>query len=136
MWNKKQLTIIGMVLGCAGAGAAAQTVYRCASAYSQVPCTGGHVIDTSETMQTQQDGKGPSAAERDAKAAAALERDRLRLEANAAPAYIPRPQESAAKSRTGANKPRKVEEFTALAPARTGDGKKQKKKKKKAAGKY
>ena len=129
MKKTTQLAIIGTVLGAACMGAAAQTVYRCGSAYSQAPCTGGQVIDTSETLQTGQHGKGPSAAERDAKLAATLERDRLRLEANAAPAYIPR-QEPAAKPRKGADKPRKLEQFTAMAPAKPGDGKNQKKKKK------
>ena len=133
MKKTTQLAITGMVLGAACMGAAAQNVYRCGSTYSQAPCTGGQVIDTSETLQTGQHGKGPSAAERDAKLAATLERDRLRLEANAAPAYIPQ-QEPAAKPRKGADKPRKIEQFTAMAPAKPDDGKKQKKKKK-AAGK-
>jgi hypothetical protein len=133
MKKTTQLAIIGMLLSSACMSAAGQTVYRCGSTYSQAPCTGGQVIDTSETMQTAQHGKGPSAAERDAKLAATLERDRLRLEANAAPAYIPR-QTPAAKLQKGADKPRKLEQFTAMAPAKPGDGKKPKKKKT-AAGK-
>ena len=133
MKKTTQLAVTGMVLGAACMGAAAQTVYRCGSTYSQAPCTGGQVIDTSETLQTQQYGKGPSAAERDAKLAATLERDRLRLEANAAPAYIPL-QAPATKPRKGADKPRKLEQFTAMAPAKPDDGTKPKKKKK-AAGK-
>ncbi|MGE0333495.1 MAG: hypothetical protein AB7P37_22675 [Ramlibacter sp.] len=136
MKRTAQLAITGVMFGAACMGAAAQTVYRCGSAYSQAPCTGGQVIDISETLQTGQHGKGPSAAERDAKAAAALERDRLRLEANAAPAYIP-PQAPAAKPRKNGDRPRKLEQFTAMAPAKPGDAGKQKKnkKKKKAAGK-
>lgn len=134
MKKTTQLAITGMMLGAACMGAAAQTVYRCGSTYSQAPCTGGQVIDTSETMQTGQHGKGPSAAERDAKLAANLERERLRLEANAAPAYIPRQEPAAKKPRKGADRPRKPEQFTAMVPARPDKGKKQEKKKK-AAGK-
>ncbi len=133
MKRTKQLAITGMVLGAACMGTAAQTIYRCGSAYSQAPCTGGQVIDTSETLQTGSHGKDPSAAERDAKAAAALERDRLRLEANAAPAYIPQ-QAPAAKPRKSRDKPQKLEQFTAMAPAKPGSADKRKKKKK-AAGK-
>jgi hypothetical protein len=133
MKKKTQLALTGMVIGAACMGAAGQTIYRCGSAYSQVPCTGGQVIDTSETLQTGPHGKGPSAAERDAKLAAALEQDRLRLEANAAPAYIPL-REPAAKPRKGADKPRKLEQFIAMVPAKPGDEEKRKKKKK-AAGK-
>jgi hypothetical protein len=133
MRKTTQIAITGMVLGAACMGAAAQIVYRCGSTYSQAPCLGGQVIDTSETMQTGQHGKGPSAAERDARLAANLEQERLRLEANAAPAYIPR-QAPAAKPRKGADRPRKPEQFTAMVPARPDDGEKQKKKKK-AAGK-
>lgn len=129
MKKTTQLAITGLALAAACVGAAGQTVYRCGSTYSQAPCMGGQVIDTSETLLTGQSGNGPSPAERDAKLAATLERDRLRLEANAAPAYIPR-QEPAAQPRKGADKPRKLELFTAIAPAKPDGGKKQKKKKK------
>ena len=128
-----RLAIIGMALAAPCAGAAAQSVYRCGTAYSQTPCAGGQVIDTSETLQTQQQGKGPSAAERDAKAAAALEKERLRQEASAAPAYIPPSKEPADKRRKGAGKPQKLEQFTAIAPVRPGEEKKKKKEKKKKA---
>lgn len=131
MKKTTQLALTGILLAAACMGTAGQTIYRCGSAYSQAPCTGGQVIDTSETLQTGPHGKGPSAAERDAKLAATLEQDRLRLEANAAPAYIPR-QEAAAKPRKGAHKLRKLEQFTAMAPAKPGDGEKRKKKKKTA----
>ncbi len=135
MKNTTRLALIGMALGSACLGTAAQSVYRCGSAYSQAPCTGGQVIDTSETLQTQQKGKGPTAAERDAKAAAALEKERLNLEARAAPAYIAHPRQAADQAREGMAKSRKLEQFTAVAPARPGDEKKKSKKKKKAAAK-
>jgi len=126
---------MGMALGAACMGAVAQTVYRCGSAYSQAPCTGGQAIDISETLQTRQPGQGPLAAERDAKAAAALERERLRLEAGAAPAFIMKPGQPANQRPKAADKPRKLEQFKAVAPARADDQKKKPKKKKKAEAK-
>ena len=135
MKNTTRLALIGMALGAACLGTAAQSVYRCGSAYSQAPCTGGQVIDTSETLQTQQKDKGPSVAQRDAKAAAVLEKERLSQEARAAPAYIAHPSAPAAQPRKVIAKPRKLEQFTAVAPAKPGDGKKKPKQKKKAAAK-
>ena len=44
--------IMGLALVAACTGAGAQTVYRCGSAYSQAPCTGGQGIDNPETPQT------------------------------------------------------------------------------------
>ena len=132
MMNTHLLAGIGMAIGCACMGVTAQTVYRCGSSYSQAPCAGGQVVDTSDTMHTGQPGRGASAAERDAKAAAALEKDRLQLQAQAAPAYIPPSKEPAAQARKGAGKPRKPEQFTAVAPARPDDPKEKKKKKKSA----
>ena len=135
MKNTARLALTGMALSLACLGTGAQSVYRCGSTYSQAPCTGGQVIDTSETLQTQQKGKGPTAAERDAKAAAALEKERLSQDARAAPAYIAHPSAPAAQPRKGIAKPRKLEQFTAIAPARPGDEKKKPKKKKKPAAK-
>ena len=135
MKNTTRLALIGMALGSACVVTNAQSVYRCGSAYSQAFCTGGQVIDTSETLQTQQKGKGPTVAERDAKAAAALEKERLSQDARAAPAYIAHPRQAADQPRKGIAKPRKLEQFNAVAPARPGDEKKKPKKKKKAAAK-
>ncbi len=130
MKYKTRLALIGMAMGAACLGTAAQSVYRCGNAYTQAPCTGGQVIDTSETLQTQPKGKGPSAAERDAKAAAALEKERLSQEANAAPAFIANTAKSAAQPRKAADKSGKLQQFTAIAPAKPdGDTKKSKKKK-------
>ena len=125
--------IMGLALVAACTGAGAQTVYRCGNAYSQAPCTGGQVIDTSETLQTRQPGSGPSAAQRDARAAQALEKERLHLEARAAPAFIPPPREGTASGRKAAGKLNKPDQFTAVVPAKPGEKHKPKKKKKTSA---
>jgi len=131
MKKTTQLAIMSMAIsmGMASLNAAAQQVYRCANAYSQAPCPGGEVIDVREPLQTSQPGTGRLAAQRNARAAAILEQDRLKLEANAAPAYIPKAPQAAA-LRKVASKPRKLEQFTAVAPAKPGADKKKKKEKK------
>lgn len=139
--KKTPFAAIGMLIAAVSAGAGAredagaQTIYRCGNAYSQAPCKGGNVIDASETLQTRTPATAPSAAQRDARTAAILEQDRLRLEAQAAPAYIPQPQPPtpAEKPAKRLVKPHKPEQFTAIAPAKPGEGKKKKKKKKAAA---
>ena len=130
MKKTTRIALTGIALAIACLHAAAQSVYRCGSAYSEAPCAGGQVIDTSETMQTRPQGTGPSAAQRDAKAAAELEKERLALEARAAPAVITNLAPPAVPSRKSADKPRKLEQFTAVVPAKPGDDKKKPRKKK------
>lgn len=129
--------MLGMALGAACLCAVAQTVYRCGSTYGQTPCEGGQVIDTRDPLSTQQAGKNPGAAERDAKAAAALEKDRLQLEARAAPAFVPAATQPVAASRQAAGRLHKPELFTAVEPVKPGNTKKKpgRKQKKKATAK-
>lgn len=129
MKKTTRLAAIGMAGLCACLTAVAQNVYRCGNTYSQAPCAGGQVIDVTDPPPQQQ-AKGTSATERDLKAAAILERDRLRQEANAAPAYIPASAKEPAARQAG-DKPRKLDQFRAVAPAKPGDGKKKSAKNKK-----
>lgn len=118
---------LASLFACLGLGSAgAQTIYRCGNSYSQAPCAGGQVIEAAEPPASGPQARGTSAMERDLNAAAILEKDRLRLEANAARAYIPPPAAAGREAR--AAKPRKPEQFTAKAPGKPQDKKKPKKK--------
>ena len=105
-------------------------------AYSQAPCDGGRAIAAEPAPSADQRRAALDAAQRDAKAADALEKERVQQEAHAAPAYIPAPRTEAAfephKSPEKAAT-RKLDVFTASAPvtkvARESAGKKPAKKK-------
>ncbi|MBX3655227.1 MAG: hypothetical protein KF686_13675 [Ramlibacter sp.] len=104
------------------AGAIAQNAYKCGNTYSQAPCAGGQVVDTQDERTAQQRADTRSAAQRDAKTAAAMEKDRLRQEAQAAPAYIPptRAPADPPPAQPVMTKPKKPAYFTAVAPAKPG----------------
>ena len=145
----KTTTILAALLLTA-AGAQAEQVWRCGSTYSQQPCAGGtpvQVEDARSAAQSQQAGKQ---AQRDAKAADAMEKSRLALEAKAPQAsVIPLPERATPDAPstpevTRAEKPKashakkkvaRSEYFTAVAPGKPGDKKTAKKKsaKKKSA---
>jgi len=137
------------------AGVSAQnTVYRCGNSYSQSPCAGGKVVEVEDGRSEAQGAQTRSAAERDARNAAVMEKDRLRQDARAAPAYIGvpaaaaavaapvEPAKKAAKDRTkepaksrakaGPGKPHKPEQFVAAVP---GSAEKAKAARKKATAK-
>lgn len=64
--------------------ASAQTVYRCGAdgrSYSQTPCAGGRVVDVDDARTPEQQQQAQTAADRDARLGAALERDRRMEEA-------------------------------------------------------
>lgn len=131
-----RIAIIFIALHAAMTGALAQNAYKCGNTYSQAPCAGGTVVDADDARSTDQKRQTGAAAQRDARAAAALEKERLAQEAKAAPAYIPPAREAQADTRKPAvmTKPEKPKYFTAIAPAKPGDAKaKQDKTKKKAA---
>ncbi len=131
MRRATRLAVIGLAWAGACLGASAQNVYRCGNSYSQSACSGGQVIDTGPAQPAQTTkAPGTSAVERDLKAAAILEKDRLQLQANAAPAYIPaaaREPARAPNTAKGPGKPRKPDQFTAVAPGKSGKDKKDKK---------
>jgi len=117
-------------------GAAAQnTAYRCGNSYSQSPCADGRVVDVQDGRTPSQAAQTSVAAGRDARAADAMEKDRLRQQAQAAPAYVaPAPAAATAPPATpatagmaeargkkkprqaGPGKPAKPEQFTAVVP--------------------
>ncbi|RYX94219.1 MAG: hypothetical protein EOO28_15645 [Comamonadaceae bacterium] len=121
----------------ASSGALAQAVYRCGSIYSQSPCASGKVIDVADARTAEQKKLSESVAQRDGKTADAMEKARLRQEAQAAPAFIvqstakpadkaPRPEKKPAAKKHAA-KPL-PHDFTAT------DGKKKEKAPKRKAG--
>ena len=125
-------TAIVFIAACSAlTWAGAQNIYKCGSVYSQAPCPGGTVVQTDDPRSAEQQRQTAAAAQRDAKAAAALEKDRLKQEAQRAPAYIPAPRQEAARSASGPvmTRPEKPKHFTAIAPAKPGDAKADKKKK-------
>ena len=102
-----------------GAGLA-QTVYRCGESYSQQPCPGGKPVEADDPRSESQRKQTQQATQRDAKAAAAMEKSRLKEEAKPAQAIIPPPKtneaQQARKAASGAAA-RKPAHFTAVSPA-------------------
>jgi hypothetical protein len=135
----QKLRIAAICLAAAGwiAPAAAQAVYRCGNSYSQQPCAGGSPVETQDARSASQRAQTTQAAQRDAKAASAMEKDRLKNEAKPAQAYIPAPKEPELAPEDGnlaqPAKARKPALFTAVSPRKPGDthAKKKKKAKKK-----
>jgi hypothetical protein len=115
--------------------AGAQAIYRCGDSYSQKPCPGGKVVDVDDARSASQKSQTDQAVRRDAKAADAMEKERLKEEARPAPVAMPpaKPPEPAKPAAASGTK--KPEQFTAVAPKKPGDpaGKKKKKAKKKDA---
>lgn len=61
--------------------AAAQTAYRCGNSYSQSPCANGTAVDISDTRSAAQKRDADEAARRNAQAADAMEKTRMKEEA-------------------------------------------------------
>jgi hypothetical protein len=131
--------LAALILATAAAGAlpaGAQEIYRCGDSYSQKPCPGGALVQAQDARSASQREQTSQAAQRDAKAASALEKARLKEEAKPVAAYIPVPKAEAEEKNAGARKPdkaRKPEYFTAAAPRKPGEaatGKNKKAKKK------
>jgi hypothetical protein len=131
--------LAALILATAAAGAlpaGAQEIYRCGDSYSQKPCPGGALVQAQDARSASQREQTSQAAQRDAKAASALEKARLKEEAKPVAAYIPAPKAEAEEKNAGARKPgkaRKPEYFTAAAPRKPGEaatGKNKKAKKK------
>ena len=70
-------------------GAVAQKIYRCGSSYSQVPCADGVVIDAQDSRSKIQKSQTDAAAKADAATASAMEKERLKQEAQALSANKP-----------------------------------------------
>lgn len=107
--------------------AGAQAIYRCGDSYSQKPCPGGKLVEADDARSAGQKAQTDQAVRRDAKAADALEKARLKEEAKPAQLVMPpKPQEPARPAAKPALK--KPEQFTAVAPKKPGDTVKKKKK--------
>lgn len=118
----------------AGAGpAAAEEIYRCGDSYSQKPCPGGKLVQVEDARSASQKSQTDQAARRDAHAADAMEKARLKEEAKPAPVGmpLPRPDEASkegANTVAGAKKAKKPVHFTAVSPRQPGDKAAKKKK--------
>jgi len=110
--------------------AAAQAIYRCGNSYSQQPCPGGKIVDADDARSASQKSQTDQAVRRDAKAAEALEKARLKEEAIPAQVLLPpaKPQGATLKSVVTPTL-KKPDQFTAVAPKKPGEAVKKKKKK-------
>ena len=79
--QNRHLNALFLIAACAlSTGATAQNVYKCGSNYSQTPCPGGVVIETTDQRSSAQKTQTDLATARDAKVADAMEAARLRKE--------------------------------------------------------
>jgi hypothetical protein len=76
------------VLASAVASAAAQPIYRCGNAYSQVACLQGELIDAADPRSEAQRAEAVRVAAEDRRLAAQMQRDRLAEEAALAPKVV------------------------------------------------
>ena len=125
---KKRLAIAAAVSACLFPGlAASQNIYRCGDTYSQQPCAGGKVVQTDDARSASQRADTTQASQRDAKAADAMEKARLKEEAKAAPANVLQPvvkgPEAGEKNAPVMVTPKNVPHFTAIAPKKPGEPK-------------
>ena len=137
---QKILSIAALCLAAGGwiAPAAAQAIYRCGNSYSQQPCPGGTLVPADDARSEDQRSQTSLASKRDAQAADAMEKARLKEEAKPAQAVMPPakageiPQQE--RKTVVEGKAKKPAYFTAVA-RKPGDTqpKKKKKAKKKAA---
>jgi len=68
------------------AGAATTPIYRCGQTYSQTPCAGGHIIESSDPRSAAQRTEARRLAEREKALAEKMERERRAAEKAAAKA--------------------------------------------------
>jgi hypothetical protein len=125
----KQIVFLTLALAAAGAGA--QQVYRCGSSYSQQPCPGATVVDTSDRVSASDASRARAVAQSDAQRADAMEKARLAQEKQAPKAVVMGPKAAASapvakppvKHAKGKKTEKTPEQFTAVVP---GTGKKHK----------
>ena len=114
--------------------AQAQTIYRCGASYSSSPCDGAALVAADDARSAAQRAQADAATRRDARLADGLEKERIRMEAKAAPAVIlasAPPGEATQRSADKAaakGKLKKPEQFTAVSPKKPGDTTPKKKK--------
>ena len=120
-------TIAVLLVACGGAWA--QPIYRCGAEYSQTPCPGSKVVESSDPRSAAQRAEAVRVAAEDRRRAARLERERRELERASRPAGAtgfhgrPPPAEAAAsaterqksKKKSGV-KAAKTTDFVAVEP--------------------
>jgi hypothetical protein len=123
--KKKQLKILaGLALALACAAAGAQGVYRCGDTYSQQPCPGGAPLAAQDSRSAAQQAQTTQATQRNAKAADAMEKSRLKEEAkpiSEGRVALPARQEVTPPDEPVLTKPKKPQYFTASAPKKPGE---------------
>ena len=133
MQGKLALAIIFIALGARVSSTQAQNIHKCGTTYSQQPCPGGSVVETgiAPAPTPTQKAQADAATRRDEKTAAAMEKARLKAEAQPAAAYIPPARTEVPEPIRPAAKPKKPEVFVATVPQKPGEKAHKKKKTKK-----
>ncbi|MDO9195067.1 hypothetical protein [Rhodoferax sp.] len=106
-------------------GAMAQNIYKCGDTYSQTPCPGGAIVDAADQRTPGQKTQADLATRRDARAADALEKARLKQEKAAIAANAPTVKPEVASTATDTStayakkkKKKTPEHFTAQIPGK------------------
>ena len=125
---KSMIAPLALACGMAAAQAPnAPAVYRCGDSYGALPCAGGRAVATDTPLPTAAESRqSAAAARRDAKLADGLEQERLKQEARPMQVHVvPAPaQETFEPHRWPQQKAtRKLDVFTATAPAPASAGK-------------
>jgi hypothetical protein len=112
-----------LLLAAACATPQAQTVYRCGNSYGSQPCADGKPLESAPTPSTADRAQAAANTRRDAQMADAMQKERIRREAQAGstnsfyvppPAFEPeRPSEHKSPEKAAT---RKLDVFTATAP--------------------
>ncbi|MES2786541.1 MAG: hypothetical protein V4684_13835 [Pseudomonadota bacterium] len=135
-----KILLAAVAVAAAWPPVAAQTIYRCGDSYSQTPCEGATILQPDRRQASPRDVQAARAATlRDARLAAAMEKDRLKAEAMPPSILIlpvrGRPSTpSSSEKKVVMSRPDKLHAFTAHAPAKPGSEKTKSKKKKPKAG--
>lgn len=83
---KKSMSVAAVVSCVLLSAAHAQTVYRCGSAYSQLPCGQGKVVEVDDSRSPAQQSEAQRVADDEHRLAAEMRRDRLADQRSAVPA--------------------------------------------------
>lgn len=76
--SKPSLKALLLITACAlSTGAIAEKTYRCGTSYSQAPCPGGIILDTTDERSSDQKKQADLATKRDASVANEMEKTRL-----------------------------------------------------------
>ena len=126
----KRVAVAGCVVLMACA-AQAQPIYRCGAEYSQTPCPGGKLLESSDPRSAAQRSEAVRVAAQDRRRAAELERERRAQERATRPATAagfngrPAPPDAAASAaergkakKTSKTKPPKDTPFVAVEPVK------------------